>query len=149
MGKMKNLNEGQYKPDFDIANGYINFSSELLRLSLLAIGGLGTLVLAAIENDGKNAIDFLTNPVSMLPSIVFFALCSGASLFHRYYASDCMSWYIAWIRAEEEEDPVESKKQYAGFKKTLKKSTNSLIISEYLFGAGVLSFIGAIIIMLT
>jgi hypothetical protein len=38
MGKLKEIDEHQYKVDFEILNGYINFSSELLRLSLFGNG---------------------------------------------------------------------------------------------------------------
>jgi hypothetical protein len=49
MAKLKEIDESQYKVDFDILNGYINFSSELLRLSLFAMGGFGALVLIKIK----------------------------------------------------------------------------------------------------
>jgi hypothetical protein len=41
MSKLNEIKENQYKVDFEISKGYINFSSELLRLSLLSMGGFG------------------------------------------------------------------------------------------------------------
>src|SRR5688572_26715800 len=90
MGKIKPLNEALYKPDFEIRNSYIDFSSELLRLSLIAMGGFGALVLAKIENGQKNIIiDLLTDPGFLLASMILFTMCVASTLFHRYYASDC------------------------------------------------------------
>ena len=49
MPNLKEIEENQYKVDFEISKGYIDFSSELLRLSLLAMGGFGALVLIKIK----------------------------------------------------------------------------------------------------
>jgi hypothetical protein len=73
-----------------------------------------------------------------------FVLCAAATLFHRYYASDCMSWYIAWLRAENEGKAEEAKNERKGFHKMLWLSKWSLIFSEFLFGGGVLFFMIAI-----
>src|SRR5688572_16655799 len=150
MGKIKPLDEALYKPDFEIRNSYIDFSSELLRLSLIAMGGFGALVLAKIENVQNNIIhDALTNPGFVLASMTLFTLCVAATLFHRYYASDCMSWYISGLRAEENGDTAKAKTEYEGYGKMLKRSTLSLILAEFFFGGGVLFFIIGIIKILT
>jgi len=51
MPNLKEIEENQYKVDFEISKGYIDFSSELLRLSLLAMGGFGALVLIKIKGE--------------------------------------------------------------------------------------------------
>src|SRR5688572_24065663 len=123
MGKIKPLDEALYKPDFEIRNSYIDFSAELLRLSLIAMGGFGALVLAKIEN-GQNLIkDPLGNPGFLLISMLLFTLCVASALFHRYFASDCMSWYISGLRAEENGDTAKAKTEYEGYGKMLKRST--------------------------
>ena len=38
------LEEGEYRPDFDLLNAYQGFSAELLRLSLLGLGAIGVLM---------------------------------------------------------------------------------------------------------
>lgn len=141
MEKKYEIDESQYKADFMICDGYIKFSSELLRLSLLAMGGFGALVLARLKGDGAN---FLERPGFFLTSMAFFALCAGISLFHRFYASDSMSWYVSLLRAEKNGDQIKVEKEKKGLYKFLRRSEISLIISEWLFGAGVLFFIIAI-----
>jgi|SRR5687767_11303226 len=145
MGKIKPLDEALYKPDFEIRNSYIDFSSELLRLSLIAMGGFGALVLAKIENGQNNINDLLNDSGFFLASMILFTICVASTLFHRYYASDCMSWYISWLRAEENGDTRKAEIQYTGYHKMLKRSTRSLILAEFFFGGGVLFFIIGII----
>ncbi len=77
---------------------YINFSSELLRISLLAIGGFGTIILIKLKNE-SNAIP-LNHLIFLYISICCFAVCAGLALFHRFYASDCMSWHISFLRSD-------------------------------------------------
>jgi len=137
------LDENKYKVDFEISNGYINFSAELLRLSLLAMGGFGGLILTKFEGDGT-AHGFLANPILFLISMTFFSLCAGATLFHRYFASDCMSWYVAWLRADSLGNTEKAQKEKKGFYRMLRLSKIALITAECLFGAAVLFFIVAI-----
>jgi hypothetical protein len=140
MAKLKEIDESQYKVDFDILNGYINFSSELLRLSLFAMGGFGALVLIKIKGEEKLP-GFLHQPIFFLFSMLFFALCAGAALFHRYFASDSMSWYIAWLRADAAGNTEAAISERKGFHRMLKFSAWALISAEILFGVGVLFFI--------
>ena len=146
MSNLKELDENQYKVDFDIAKGYIDFSSELLRLSLLAMGAFGALVLIKIKGEAKDTLpQFLQHPGLFITAMTFFALCAGTTLFHRYFAADCMSWYIAWLRADKEGRADDAKEERTGFHKMLSLSKWSLIFSECLFGGGVLFFIWAIL----
>ena len=86
MANLKEIEENQYKLDFEIAKGYIDFSSELLRLSLLAMAVFGALVVIKIKGEAKNNLpEFLQHPGWFVVAMVFFALCSGATLFHRYF----------------------------------------------------------------
>ena len=120
MDSLNEIDESQYKADFMIAEGYIKFSSELLRLSLLAMGGFGALVL--IKFKGENKGQLLSEPKYFLLSMIFFGLCAGASLFHRYYASDTMSWYISWLRAVKKNEPAKATREQAGLRRLLKRS---------------------------
>ena len=139
MDKLNAIDEAQYKADFMISEGYIKFSGELLRISLVAMGGFGALVLFKFDKGAP--ADFLKDPTWFLVSMAFFALCSAAALFHRFYASDCMSWYIGWLRASNSGNEEKATKERAGLRRLLKLSNISLIVSEWLFGGGVLFFI--------
>lgn len=141
--KVLSLDENKFKADFQISTGYINFSSELLRLSLLAVGGFGALVLIRVKGESGEK-GFLAEPGLFVISMLFFALCVGASLFHRYFATDCMSWYIAWLRAEEKEDTEKAKKEKTGLHRLLRLSAVALIATEIFFAIGVLTFMIAV-----
>jgi hypothetical protein len=68
------------------------------------MASFGALVLIRIKGESEDTFPaFLENPVFFLISMGFFATCAGATLFHRYFAADCMSWYIAWLRADAKE----------------------------------------------
>ena len=145
MQKLNAIEESQYKVDFEILKGYLEFSSELLRLSLLAMGGFGALVLIKLKGETKQSFPaFLQHPELFLISMALFAACAAATLFHRYFASDSMSWYIAWLRAEAAEKKEKAEKERKGFYKMLKCSEWSLILSEIFFGSAVLFFIVAV-----
>lgn len=145
MSKLKELDESQYKVDFDISKGYIDFSSELLRLSLLAMGSFGALVFIKIKSEAK-ATDpyFLQHTALFLISMGFFAFCAVATLFNRYFASDCPSWYISWLRALNKGKTDAAIRERKGFHNMLFLSKWALILSELLFGGGVLFFMTAI-----
>jgi len=48
---MDDIKEIDYKPDFELADRYISFSSEILRLSLLAITAISSLMIFAFEKE--------------------------------------------------------------------------------------------------
>ena len=134
--------DNDYKPDFEILDRYISFSSELLRISLLAIGGFGTIVLIKLkkENSGLQLGDLSL----IFISICVFTLCAGLSLFHRFYASDSMSWHIARIRARGVNDKEKEEKQRIGLRKALKMSAGYLIATEIVFAIAVVLFAAGI-----
>ena len=73
---MKDIIDSHYKPDLEIADRYINFSSELLRLSLLAITGIGALILANFKEDSGFHLT-LGNKYCFLISILLFAAAAA------------------------------------------------------------------------
>ncbi len=149
MDHLKGVDETQFKADFVILEGYIKFSGELLRLSLLALGGFGTLLLIRLKNE--TGAEFLKHSdflIVSLISMICFAFCSVACLFHRYHASDSMSWYISWLRAEKENKKEKASTEYRGLKKSFKRSGLALIISQIFFVFGVLFFIIAITLLI-
>lgn len=65
--------DNDYKPDIEIMDRYINFSAELLRISLLAIGGFGAIILIKLKSQ-NNTISihhllFLLFPFAVLPYV--------------------------------------------------------------------------------
>lgn len=115
-----------YEPDFEIANKYIDFSSELLKISLTAISGIGALIIFDEKNYTNETIDKW-----LFAAICMFSLSIGASLFHRFYATDFMSWHINYLRTK---DPSEKK----GRERCLKFAEKSLIAAEYLFALAII-----------
>jgi hypothetical protein len=88
--------------DWKVCDGYIAYSSELLRVSLLAIGGLAALSLKVHETD---------TPVTTLPISVFerafivLVIAAGLSLLHRYIANDSMAFHIEALRRRKRDRP--------------------------------------------
>lgn len=148
MGKLKEIDDAQYKVDFEISKDYIQFSAELLRLSLLAMGSFGALVLIKIKGEAGSTAPFLHDPDLFLLAMVLFAGCAGASLFHRYFAADGLSWYVAWLRTDAEGDTKRALEERTGFHRLLKRSKWSLIAAEIFFGGGVLVFVIALFCLL-
>lgn len=137
------IEENEYKADFTISENYIKFSSELLRLSLLAIVAYGTLFIKEFVEDSNST--FTKNNKTLILSIIFFFLSSSASLFHRYFATDTLTWFIQWRRFIANNELKKAEKERIGLNKMLKKAKYSLILCEVTFALGVLLFLIAII----
>jgi len=140
MNQDNSISEDLYKVDFEISKSYIDFSSELLRISLTAMGAIGSLLLLTLEKETILEINYPT----ILAAMTFFALSSGASLFHRFFASDFLSWYISYLREVNKGNIQRAEKEKIGYSKSLRNSRWALIINEFLFGFGVLFFIVAV-----
>ncbi|MBK8808289.1 MAG: hypothetical protein IPO21_17350 [Bacteroidales bacterium] len=141
--KESEIDESRYKADFMISENYIKFSSELLRLSLLAIGGFATLILTKIKDE--SCVNAFPQPIFFVAALISFVVCSAAALCHRYYATDAMSWYISLLRAESKDDKLKIEKERIGLHKILRFSRLSLIACEVSFGIGVILFFLAIL----
>jgi hypothetical protein len=148
---MKPINENDYKPDLEICDRYISFSSELLRLSLLAITGLGALIFLNFENKRSSIAQnqgFTLNDDDkgfVLITLILFAFSAAGCLAHRFYASDSMSYHIAFLR---EEDPKKQQDEKDGRKRCLKRAEVLLIITECLFGTAVIALVATLIVLL-
>lgn len=139
MGKYS-IDEADYKADQQICDRYIGFSSELLRLSLIAIGGYGALVTLFLK-DKPEYLPALKSSWGLIISMILFCLCSGTTLVHRFFASDAMACYIRLLRLIARNDNGEQQKEKKELMKRLVISTRALIVAEFLFGFGVASFI--------
>jgi ATP/ADP translocase len=125
------LNEMDYKPDFDILDRYINFSSELLRLSLLGISGFGALILYG-NKENRMILNHETTTALFL-AVIFLSIAAGFALAHRFFATDSMSYHVCYLRKNEQAERE-------GRNKRLKISGNMLIASEYSFAVGMILF---------
>ena len=87
--------------DFDIQSRYQDFTSEILRLSLLGISAVGYIVLKYLFPDKEpstNVPDEARTPFVI--ALIAFGLASVASLLHRYVSVDSLSWHLQAIRKE-------------------------------------------------
>lgn len=129
---MKDLHDSHYQPDFEIADRYMNFSSELLRLSLLGITGLGTLLLLQFREQAPVQFS-LSIKTWMLGSILCWSAAASFALAHRYFASDSMAYYIAYLRKGNDSERD-------GLEKMLNRSNRYLTLAGVTFGIGVVAF---------
>jgi hypothetical protein len=123
------IHESKYKVDLEILDRYIGFSSEILRISLLAIGGFGALVLAKFDNSSPD----ISFSCYLIASMGFFILSSGFALVHRFVATDSMAWYISFLRKIKATRYANAVYQKAGFHKRLNWSRIALIACEVSF----------------
>ncbi len=120
------LNQEEYSADFEISKRYIDFSAELLRLSIVAITGLGTFFISIIKNGPiPNSYNWF------YIAIILFALTIGSALAHRFFATDCLSYLIAYLRKDSQDEKE-------GMIKLLKRAERFLILTEWLFGIAIM-----------
>ena len=84
---------------------YQNFSSEILRLSLIGIGVYAFLfkeIFAKKPEEAKYLAEFVQrsrlNKYLIVVSIISFAIAATCTLVHRYYSSDLMAYHIRYLR---------------------------------------------------
>lgn len=138
---MEPLSETDYKPDFEIADKYISFSSELLRLSLLAISALGAFIMLSLKNGESHFSLNTTDKYLLFITLIAFALASGAALAHRFWASDSLSYHVAYLRKKTQEEKD-------GRRLCFKNAARFMILSEYFFGFGIFFFALTIFLLL-
>ncbi|KAF2518753.1 hypothetical protein E0W68_08355 [Flavobacterium salilacus subsp. salilacus] len=132
---MNEINENQYKPDFELLDKYVNYSSELMRISILLITSMGALTIFKTKCDEVIPHNSL---ISFYISFVILAISIGCSLFHRYLATDSMACYISYLRKVDED---KKEKEKVRFKKGLIVSHSILKINAITFGLGVIAFV--------
>ena len=91
------INDAQIKYDFELLDRSQNFSSEILRLSLIGIGAYAFLLKEANVYFLKIKATPEIKWISVL-SILLFAFAVDCSLLHRYYSSDFMAYHIRYLR---------------------------------------------------
>jgi hypothetical protein len=89
-----------YKVDLELLDRYQAFSSELLRLALAGIAGIGFLISSIIGNKGipTGGVALPLFKICAFASAMLLCLCAAASLCHRYFATDGVYYHVKAIR---------------------------------------------------
>jgi len=90
--------EDQYRADLELLDRYTGFSSELVRLSSLGLGGLALFLKASLGE--KPALDSQTGWFNLLlgGAAFLFGIAVACGLLHRYYATDGLACHIRALR---------------------------------------------------
>lgn len=132
---MKPIQENDFQPDFTIADKYIQFSAEILRLSLLGITAIATFLSFYLKDGGIKCFTVNnTEKVFLFITLLLFTLSAGLALAHRFFATDSLAYLMAYLRKGD-------RKEKEGLKRNLKASEKVLIYAEYTFGLGVFTFV--------
>src|SRR3954469_760119 len=94
--------ERTFQHDLDVSERYQNFSSELLRLALLGLAGIGYLLVSLDPPTDKKASIILAH-LKEIDSYLYVALfcfgaCAAFSLAHRYFSADGLSYHLEYLR---------------------------------------------------
>jgi hypothetical protein len=141
---MKDFIDSQFKPDFEIADKYISFSSEILRLSLLGITAIATFFGFYLNRNCACPLAVVITSYEslfLIVTIILFTLSAGFALAHRFFATDSLTYLISKLRTN---DKNESK----GLIRILKRAGSMLIFAEWTFGFGVFTFVVSLIILI-
>ncbi|RLS57600.1 MAG: hypothetical protein DWH91_04170 [Planctomycetota bacterium] len=94
------VDEAQYKPDLELSDRYQQFSSELLRLALLGMAGIGFLISDVVLSKEHPLYLAMLRDARwfLVVSIICLSLAVGGALAHRYLATDCISDEIHFLR---------------------------------------------------
>lgn len=83
-----------YACDLVLHDNFLNFSAEILKLSIAGIGAIGFFVtlLAGNRNSGlQHALAEWDFQLALELAVVFFALAASLSMAHRFFSSDGMA----------------------------------------------------------
>jgi hypothetical protein len=88
------LSKDALEQDWKVTDGYVSYSSELLRLALLAITGIAAICLK-LSDKGKPlyvSVRTFSVPLALL------LMSSGCALAHRFVSTDSMYFHIEGLR---------------------------------------------------
>ena len=91
-----------FKDDLGVLDRYQAFSSEVLRISLLALSGLGALIFKIFFDKDFPTSGFQSPfvRIGIMTASVAFGVAAAAALLHRYCSSDSMSCQLQLLRLE-------------------------------------------------
>ena len=142
LGSLTGFKEA-FEQDMRLLDGYVNYSAELLRMSLLAITGIATLCVTLHAQLKTSFHDLVW---SFSPALCALVIASACALAHRFMATDSMAFHLASLRlharafgdAPDPGDAKEAKKQESGRKWRLLASERLLWSSAAALLIGVL-----------
>ena len=88
--------EEEVAADFRIADLYMGFSAELLRLALIGIGALGFLLSEKVLD--RSALLTGHSRGTIIAAVMLLLLSACLSLAHRYLASESMAYQLSVLR---------------------------------------------------
>lgn len=102
---LEQLPSGTFEHDLSVSERYQNFSTELLRLSLSAIGVIGLLVINNLfSKDNGESIRWLISHSSfgfwLVISLICFGVSAGLALLHLYFGADSKAYHLKYLRME-------------------------------------------------
>jgi hypothetical protein len=94
-----------YKDDLELLDRYQAFSSEILRIALLGLSGLGVLVTSLLIVAKKGATDVVREVPNgakhwVMVSALTFGIAAAAALLHRYCSTNSMACHLRILRLE-------------------------------------------------
>jgi hypothetical protein len=89
--------------DWKLADGYIAYSAELLRLSLLALTGIATLCFKLQTKPGCKLAPIIW---SFIVPITAFMISAASALVHRFLAIDSMAFHLKSLRLSIRKSPA-------------------------------------------
>src|SRR5208283_265654 len=127
--------EDAYKSDLALLDRYQNYSSELIRLSLLGIGALAFFLGQVSARASYPSLKDGISALALGSAAVLFTLATACALSHRYHSSDGFASHIKAIRLSTI-DPDAAQREAKLRNRTYKKSGRWLGAAVVLFGAG-------------
>ena len=99
------IDESEYKADLEVLTKFQNFSSEILRLSLLGISVFGVLL---------NGNFFNLNEIKLyiVLAIICFGLSAAFSLGHRFWSTSGFMCHIKFLRVDKQQIKDRRNKRY-------------------------------------
>ena len=92
-----------FDQDYKLADGYIAYSGELLRLSLLALTGIVTLCLKLQTKTGDKLAPIIW---SFFVPLTAFMISAAAALAHRFVAIDSIAFHLESLRLSIRKSPA-------------------------------------------
>jgi hypothetical protein len=99
------INKEAFDLDLKINEGYQNYSSELLRLALVTLGGLGAVWLKIYLPPVPGHRPSNLTGAFLISAFLSAALSAGAALIHRYVAADSLAYHLVALRRRKRNRP--------------------------------------------
>jgi hypothetical protein len=95
------LDDGIFRADLELNDRSQMFATEMVRLALLALAGLGFLVVNVALSDQQGSLgggDLRALSPWLMGAVVGLVCALGFALFHRFYSTDYVTHHIVVVR---------------------------------------------------